>query len=253
MLGFKTLCALLSLGSILGCLLVLSLLSGRDPSFDADAGLLYAYCHCWSNHSILSVSKTLHNLASAYFACDYTDKQQYPMTERPNWRKPSKYQLGFEYSYRPVEQAPGDILRFTSEVKEDVQVVTPSDAGRYLLAHVFTPFEAFEQEEVWALLLNNRNKITHQSMIYRGTINTVQIRIGELFKPALRCNAASILVSHCHPSGEVTPSPEDIAVTEQIATAGNLLGVPMLDHLIIGRGRWYSLKERGYISSDTLP
>jgi DNA repair protein RadC len=165
--------------------------------------------------------------------------------ERPKGHPPSKYQLAFDYGYRPAEVAVADGMRFTYEVKEAVKVLSPVDAGRYLLTRVFTPFEAFEQEEVWLLLLNNRQWITHQSMIYRGTINMVNMRIGEIFKPALRYNASSIVVSHVHPSGEIEPSPEDIAVTQALYTAGKLLDVRLLDHLIIGRDCWLSLKTQG--------
>lgn len=174
------------------------------------------------------------------------------MAERPKWHKPPQYQLAFDYGYRPVGSAAGDGLRFTYEVNEEVKVLSPVDAGRYLLTHVFTPFEAFEQEEVWVLLLNNRHRITHQSMIYRGTINTVDMRIGEIFKPALRLNASSIIVSHCHPSGEIEPSPEDIAVTQAIHASGRLLDVPLLDHLIIGRDCWLSLKTQGVGFDDAF-
>jgi DNA repair protein RadC len=69
------------------------------------------------------------------------------------------------------------------------------------------------------------------------------MRIGEIFKPALRYNASSIVVSHVHPSGEIEPSPEDLAMTQAMYTAGKLLDVPLLDHLIIGRDCWLSLKQ----------
>lgn len=167
------------------------------------------------------------------------------MAERPKWHKPSKYQLAFDYGNRRLEAEVRDVTRFTYEVNEEVKVLSPVDAGQYLLTRVFTPFEAFEQEEVWILLLNTRNKITHQSMIYRGTINMVNMRIGEIFKPALRYNASSIVVSHIHPSGDPTPSPEDIAVTQAMRAAGELLDVPLLDHLIIGQDCWLSLKTQG--------
>jgi DNA repair protein RadC len=164
--------------------------------------------------------------------------------ERPR-RQPSQYQLGFDFGQRPDEASLADVMRFTYAVKEEVQVVSPEVAGAYLLSHVYTPFEAFEQEEVWLLLLDTKNRITHQSMIYRGTINTAQIRIAELYKPALRLNAASIIMSHCHPSSDVSPSPEDIRVTKLAYEAGELLGVKLIDHLIVGRGQWVSLKSLG--------
>jgi len=81
--------------------------------------------------------------------------------------------------------------------------------------------------------------------VYRGSLNTSQVRVGELFKAAIRRNAAAIIVVHNHPSGDPTPSPDDIAVTRAIVSAGKLLDVSVLDHLIIGANRHVSLKERG--------
>ncbi len=71
------------------------------------------------------------------------------------------------------------------------------------------------------------------------------MRVGELFKPALQRNAASILIAHNHPSTDPTPSPEDISVTRAIVQAGKLLDVAVIDHLVIGLSRWVSLKEKG--------
>ena len=82
-------------------------------------------------------------------------------------------------------------------------------------------------------------------MIYRGTLNTVQMRVSEVFKPAVRYNAAGIVVSHLHPSGTPAPSPEDIAVTQALYNAGKLLEVAVLDHIIVGRGCWQSLRHLG--------
>jgi DNA repair protein RadC len=156
------------------------------------------------------------------------------------------YQYAFDFGQKSPAVQAAEILRFTFtyEVKEDVQVSAPDVAGAYLLNRVFSPFDAFQQEEVWVLMLNTKNKITHQSMVYRGTINTAYIRIGELFRPALTVNAASIILSHLHPSGDPSPSPEDLTVTQQVYEAGNLLQVNVLDHIIVGRDRWVSLKTQ---------
>ncbi len=173
------------------------------------------------------------------------------MAERPKWHKPPQYQLGFDFGQRPLDPPTADELRFTDGVKEAVKVRTPADAGQYLLTRVFTPFTAFDQEEVWVLLLNNQNMITHQSMIYRGTINMVHMRIPEVFKPAIRWNAAGIVISHSHPSGDPSPSPEDIAVTQSLYNAGKLLQVDVLDHIIVGRDCWRSLKHLGVGFEET--
>lgn len=135
--------------------------------------------------------------------------------------------------------------RFVREVREEVHIRTAYDAARHLMQHIYTPFDQFDQEELWTLLMNNKNIVTHEVMVYRGTLNTVHIRLAEVFKEAVRVNAASFLLSHCHPSGEPTPSPEDVRVTERLVHVGELLDIPMLDHIVVGRDAWVSMKERG--------
>jgi len=94
------------------------------------------------------------------------------------------------------------------------------------------------------LLLNTRNQVLDIVEIYHGSLNSSMVRIAEIFKPAIRKNAASILLAHNHPSGDPAPSPDDIAVTRAIIEAGKLLDIEVLDHLVIGQGRFVSLKER---------
>lgn len=81
--------------------------------------------------------------------------------------------------------------------------------------------------------------------VYKGSVNSSQVRVGEIFKESVRKNASAIVVIHNHPSGDPTPSPDDVAVTRAIVQAGKLLDVEVLDHLVIGQGKWISLKERG--------
>ena len=135
--------------------------------------------------------------------------------------------------------------RFVREVAPGYQIKSPTDAAQYLLENIYHPFESLDQEEMWVLLLDNRNRITHEVMVYRGMVHTTYVRMGELLKEANRQNAAAIIVSHCHPSGDPTPSPQDIAVTEQLVNAGELLDIPVLDHVIVGREKWVSMKEKG--------
>jgi len=104
---------------------------------------------------------------------------------------------------------------------------------------------ALEQEELRVVLLDTRNRVLGIEAIYKGSLNSSQVRVGELFKNAIRRNAASIIVVHNHPSGDPTPSPDDIALTRAITQAGKLLDVEVMDHLVIGQGRYVSLKERG--------
>lgn len=104
---------------------------------------------------------------------------------------------------------------------------------------------ALEQEHFRVLLLDTRNHVLHQRDVYRGSLNASMIRISEVFRDAVRANAAAIIVAHNHPSGDPSPSPEDVAVTRAIVEAGRLLDIEVLDHLVIGRNRFVSLKAKG--------
>ena len=137
--------------------------------------------------------------------------------------KPERFQMPLlvEFGGRPAEEpaavcqaifdslATGrpDDRRFVRAVRDEIIVRTPADAAEHLIRHVYTPFDQFDQEELWTCLLNSRNRITHEVMVYRGTVNTVRVRVAEIFKEAVRTNAAGFVLSHCHPSGDPTPSP----------------------------------------------
>jgi len=101
-----------------------------------------------------------------------------------------------------------------------------------------------EQEYVKVVLIDTRNTILATPTVYKGTLNNTSIRVGEIFKEAVRHNAAGIIVAHNHPSGDPTPSPEDVVLTQRIVEAGKLLNIEVFDHLILGHNRWVSLKER---------
>ena len=117
----------------------------------------------------------------------------------------------------------------------------PADAA----ALVQYEMSALEQEHLRVILLDRRNRVMETVEVYRGSVNSSQIRVGEVFKEAIRKNASALIVIHNHPSGDPTPSPDDVAVTRAIVQAGKLLDVDVLDHLVIGHGKWVSLKERG--------
>ena len=125
--------------------------------------------------------------------------------------------------------------------EERPAIHSPEDAA----ALVQYEMSALEQEELRVLLLDTRNRVLGVVPVYRGSLNSSQVRVGELFKAAIRRNAAAVIVVHNHPSGDPSPSPEDIALTRAIVQAGRLLDVEVLDHLVIGQGRYVSLKERG--------
>lgn len=136
--------------------------------------------------------------------------------------------------------------RFVREAQEQAQIMSPAIAARYLKKHIFKPeeFDQFEQEELWLLLLNTKNYVIAESMLYRGTINSIYIRLPELFREAIRHNAVAIIMAHVHPSGNPEPSPEDQLLTMKAMEAAQFLELDLCDHLIIGcDDRWVSLKE----------
>jgi DNA repair protein RadC len=132
--------------------------------------------------------------------------------------------------------------RLSIESPEDRKAIhSPQDAADLVKYEM----SVLEQEELWVMLLDTRNRVLRIDTIYRGSLNSSQVRVGELFKNAIRRAAAAIIVVHNHPSGDPTPSPDDVAVTRAIVQAGKLLDIEVLDHLIIGSGQYVSLKERG--------
>jgi DNA repair protein RadC len=132
--------------------------------------------------------------------------------------------------------------RLAIELPEDLPAIhSPGDAA----ALVQYEMSALEQEELRVMLLNTRNQVIDIRKVYQGSLNSSQIRVGELFKTAIRKNSAAIIIVHNHPSGDPTPSPDDVAVTRAITQAGKLLDIEVLDHLVIGTNRYVSLKERG--------
>jgi DNA repair protein RadC len=131
--------------------------------------------------------------------------------------------------------------RLTLESPDERPTInSPSDAA----ALVEFEMSALEQEHLRVFLLDTRNRVLNIVEVYQGSLNSSQIRVGELFRAAIRRNAAGIIVVHNHPSGDPSPSPEDLAVTRALIEAGKLLDINVLDHLIIGHGNWISLKER---------
>jgi DNA repair protein RadC len=95
------------------------------------------------------------------------------------------------------------------------------------------------------MLLDTRNRVLDIVEVYHGNVNSSQVRMAEVFKPAIQRMASAIIAAHNHPSQDPTPSPDDVAVTRAMVQAGKLLDVDLLDHLVIGGGRYVSLKERG--------
>ncbi len=129
------------------------------------------------------------------------------------------------------------MLSFT----ERVQIRSPSDVAQLMqieLSHL-------DQEHLKAVCLDTRNRVVKIQTVYVGTLNSAGLRVGEVFKEAIKINSAAIILAHNHPSGDPSPSQDDLQVNRHLLQAGQLLDIDVLDHLIIGHGRYVSLRERG--------
>ncbi len=122
---------------------------------------------------------------------------------------------------------------------ERFQIKSPSDVASLLQLEMST----LEQEELRVVLLDTKNRVLSVRRVYVGSANATALRVGELFKEAIRQNATALVVVHNHPSGDPTPSSEDLQMTRAIREAGKLLDVEVLDHVVIGQSRFVSLKE----------
>lgn len=114
---------------------------------------------------------------------------------------------------------------------------SPEAAARALQPH----FAALDREVVKVALLSRKHRILAVVDVYAGNVAGTSVRIGELFTEALRRNAPGIVIAHNHPSGDPSPSAEDLRTTRDAVAAGRLLGVDVLDHLVFGAGRWVSI------------
>lgn len=129
----------------------------------------------------------------------------------------------------------------TEEVKPVIRA--PEDVAQLMMADL--RYET--REHLIALLLDVRHRVRHTRTISTGTLTESLVHPREVFREAIRFSAAAMILVHNHPSGDPEPSPQDIATTRRLAEAGRLLGIDVLDHVIIGDGRWVSLKEQGVL------
>lgn len=142
-------------------------------------------------------------------------------------------------------QCIGELARRLGTARQQGTVLdSPQAVGNYYMNRL----KDERQEQVILVLLNNKGALIKDLVLTKGTVNQTILSPREVFIEAFRYQAVKLILIHNHPSGDPTPSKEDVAVTRQIQKAGELTAIPLLDHVIIGDGRFISLKERGYIS-----
>ena len=110
-----------------------------------------------------------------------------------------------------------------------------------------------EREELRVLILNTRNTVLRVATVYQGNVSASLVRVGELFRDAVRLSAAGVILVHNHPSGDPTPSPDDLHLTAEALAAGRLLDIEVLDHLVVGHDAYVSLRDRGVAFDRARP
>ena len=144
--------------------------------------------------------------------------------------KAAQLLAAFELGRRMMAEAP----------EERYQIRSPSDAANLLM----TMIGHKEQEHFVVLYLDTRNRVLDREILYKGSLNTSLVRIAEVFRSAVRRNCKAVIVAHNHPSGDPNPSPEDVALTRRLVSAGKILEIDVLDHVVVGQNRFVSLRER---------
>ena len=126
----------------------------------------------------------------------------------------------------------------------DIQISSPKDC-----ANIFKKFiEDYDREALVVLTLDTKNKINSITVASLGSLNSSIVHPREIFKTAILSNASSIIIGHNHPSGDCTPSKEDIKITKRLRECGDILGIELIDHIIIGdNNKYLSFKEKGLL------
>lgn len=171
-------------------------------------------------------------LAELYGADNALEFSQYGLTEKESEKLFASVKLAKELLNAKREEKP--------------YLANAEEAAKYLM-----PFLRYEKrEQFWVLTLNARNHVTDAKAVAQGNLNNSLVHPRDVFKFACLRDAASIIVAHNHPSGEVAPSLDDQKLTSCLVSAGSFMGIPVLDHIIIGDGIYYSFQEDGALPKE---
>ncbi|GAA0483513.1 DNA repair protein RadC [Salinibacillus aidingensis] len=132
------------------------------------------------------------------------------------------------YSYKPSER---------------YAIRSPEDGADFVMEEL----RHLNQEHFLVLFLNTKNQVVHQQTVFIGSLNASIVHPREIYREAVKRSAASIICAHNHPSGDPSPSQEDIHVTKRLSECGKMIGIELLDHLVIGDRKYVSMKEKGYL------
>lgn len=156
--------------------------------------------------------------------------------------KPAELKLALNDPAAPPQVTALLTILGTLLVPEDKpQIKSPTDAAALLMLEM----GHLEQEQLRVICVDTKNRVQAVKLVYQGNVNSAVIRVSEVLQPAIILNSPAFLLAHNHPSGDATPSPEDVSITRQILESARSHDIDLLDHLVIGQGRFVSLRERG--------
>jgi hypothetical protein len=149
----------------------------------------------------------------------------------------------------PEVQAMLDVLSVVLSPRPVERIANPAEVAALLLVEM----SHLSQEQLRVICLNTKGHVQTIQTVYQGSLSVMVVRPMELFREAIRRNSAGVILAHNHPSGDVAPSLEDLALTRQAIGVGRLLGVEVVDHVIIGSGQWFSMRMETTIFEDDSP
>ena len=129
---------------------------------------------------------------------------------------------------------------------ERYAIRSPEDAVQLVMEEM----RFLQQEHFVCMFLNTKNRVIEKKCIFIGSLNSSVVHPREIFREAIRCSAAGVICVHNHPSGDPTPSQEDLEITKRLYNAGEMIGIDLIDHLIIGDQLYYSMREKGLIPGN---
>jgi DNA repair protein RadC len=156
---------------------------------------------------------------------------------------------GVEPTYEgPTITCPNCATRIAVTAPTGWTVRSPADVYH----HLGVDMGSLEREELRVVLLNTRNLVLRVVPVYVGNVSASLVKVGELFREAVRIGAPNLILVHSHPSGDPTPSPDDLHLTAEALAAGRLLDVQLLDHVVIASGGYVSLRDRGVAFDQSI-
>ena len=138
-------------------------------------------------------------------------------------------------------------IEFVKRATNNIQTILPTITETRDVVNLLSEMRHHKKEHFIVLYLNARNEVIHKETVFIGTVNSSMVHPREVFEPAIRVLAVQIILAHNHPSGDISPSEADIETTDRMINAGELLGISILDHVIIGQNTFSSMRELGIL------